>query len=446
VSEDKKVPGAPPPDDFSKTTPNINIPGNDSSSGATDWDKTNYNFPKQPSSDNWGKTVANIRPIDTGGGQDFDKTYYPGAQKPSTPEWGMTEARIDMSPADFGSRPEDFGGTSGGSEPGYGKTTPYFRLPEAERAKYEKLPPTPTEQAAQAQQEKKGGIPSWFWIVAGLFSMFFFAVIVLAVVYFLIIRTPGFEATVKGAPPGSSVRVNGSPWGVTDENGSIKLQNLKGGETKKVEILHPSYKCESTDLKYENGVVSPDPIIARCQQLDTRNLNLGDCSPGSFQPGEFDKAELCYNKALDSLDPDSFTAQQLVDALNILIINFDSGKSDVPPARLAALQKGAGYIKRLQQRDATIILEVGGHTDNVGGDASNQTLSQNRANAVKDVLVRYGVNAGGLQIRGYGAVNPKYDNSTEQGKFLNRRIGYSIVNTSGTKPAANTAAPNPTKK
>ena len=446
MSEDKKIPGAPPPDDFSKTTPNINLPGNDAPSGPTDWDKTNYNFPKQPSSDQWGKTVANIRPIETGGQQDFNKTYYPGSKQPSTPEWGMTEARVDMSQADFGSRPEDFGGSSGGSDEGYGKTTPYFRLPEAERAKYEKLPPTPTEQAAQAATQERKGIPGWFWAVAGILAMFFFMIVVLGgVFWWFFFHSVGYDATVKGAPPGSTVRVNGSQWGVTDENGSIKLQNLKGGETKKVEILHPSYDCQPTDLKYENGVVTPDPIIARCQQKDTKNLNLGDCSPGSFQPGEFDKAELCYNKALNSLDPDSFTAQQLVDALNILIINFESGKYDIPPARLAALQKGAGFITKLQQREPSVVLEVGGHTDNDGSDASNVTLSQNRANAVKDVLVKYGVNASGLQTRGYGAVNPKYDNSTAQGKFLNRRIGYSIVGGS-TSSTSTSPTPSPARK
>jgi len=116
-----------------------------------------------------------------------------------------------------------------------------------------------------------------------------------------------------------------------------------------------------------------------------------------------------------------------VRALGILIINFDSGKYDVPQARLAALQKGAGFIKKLQQRDPNIILEVGGHTDSDGTDASNQKLSENRATAVKDILVRYGVNASSLQTRGYGSTKPRADNSTEQGKFLNRRIEYLIV-------------------
>jgi outer membrane protein OmpA-like peptidoglycan-associated protein len=94
---------------------------------------------------------------------------------------------------------------------------------------------------------------------------------------------------------------------------------------------------------------------------------------------------------------------------------------------MAALQKGAGFIVKLQKRDPTVVLEVGGHTDNAGQPASNQTLSENRANAVKNILVRYGVNATGLQTRGYGATQPKFDNNTDQGKFLNRRIQYSVV-------------------
>jgi outer membrane protein OmpA-like peptidoglycan-associated protein len=401
----------PPPDDFSKTTPNFSY--QDNAPDDADWAKTNYNVPNvQPSADEWGKTVTNIKPIDTSR-PDFDKTYFPGAKAPSTPDWGMTEARVDVSDVDFG-----------GPKPGeeaYGKTTPYFQLPEAERAKYQTLPPTPTEEAAQQQQQAKGGIPGWFWVASGLMAMFFFAILVLGIVYFFIIRDSGFEAVVKGAPPGSSVRVNGSPWGVTDSDGSIKLPILKEGETKKVEIIHPAYTCVPVEVRSQNGVVSPNPIIAKCTQLVVQNETCTD-----FQPGDDDKAERCYNAALDAL-PDPFTAEDLVRALNILIINFDSGKYDVPAVRLAALQKGAGYIKKLQQMQPGVVLEIGGHTDNQGGDGVNQPLSESRATAVKNMLVKFGVPDNMLQTRGYGSAKPKQDNNTERGKFLNRRIEYSIV-------------------
>lgn len=415
MSEENEFPGPPPPDDFSKTTPNIKTGGDDSAQ-QYDWDKTNYNYPKQPVADDWGKTVTNIKPIDTEN-QDYGKTFYPGSQQnaPQTPEWGMTEANVRINPADIGSNPEDFGGGAGG----YDKTTPYFQLPEAERAKYQNLPPTPTEKAEQDKKEQaaKGGIPGWLWAVAGIFSMFVFAIAVLLFVYFFVLSDTFFEATVRLAPPGSKVLVDNQQWGTTREDGSYKLTNLKPG-TRKVTIKHPNFECREMEVTGEAGV-TPEPLTARCTPIEVKAGE--DC--GTFSPGEFDKAERCYNRALDAL-PDPFTVEDLVKALNILIINFDSNSFAVPDERLAALQKGAGFIKRLPP---DVVLEVGGHTDSVGSDASNQTLSDNRAKAVKDKLVTFGVRPETLQTRGYGATQPRFDNNTEQGKFLNRRIQYSVV-------------------
>ena len=416
VSEDNKFPG-PPPDDFSKTTPNINI-GGGSDEPQYDWDKTNYNLPKQPTGDDWGKTVTNIKPIDTSG-QDFGKAIYPGSQggAPQTPDWGMTAANVNVNPADIGSAPEDFGPT-----PAYAKTTPYFQLPEAERAKYQNLPPTPTQKAEQEkrEQEAKGGIPGWVWAAVGLFSMFTFAVIILGLVWFFVIRATDFEVTVLHAPPGSRITVDDQPWGVTSEDGTRKLTNLRPGP-RTIKIVHANFECRSQVVDGKAGE-TPEPVVARCTPIPPRPGE--DC--GTFNPGEFDKAERCYNMALDNL-PDPYSAEDLIRALEILIINFEVNKSEIPNDRLAALQKGAGFIKKLQDREPNLVLEVGGHTDSQGTPATNLPLSQRRADAVKAQLVKYGVNANGLQTRGYGAEKPKFDNNTDQGRFLNRRIGYGIV-------------------
>lgn len=421
MSDSKKIP-SPPPDDFSKTMPNINLPKGGNSSN-NDWDKTNYSYPAQPRNDDWGNTVPNYNLNQDE--DDFGKTFLPGSQKntPRSDDWGVTQHNIDLSETDFGGgNQRNYGGGSHNEDSGnnYGATTPYFRLPEAERQKYQNLPPTPTEKAAQEEkeQQQKGGIPTWFWVSAGLISIFFFAVAVLLLVFFLLSRDTGFEATVKGAPPGSNVLVNGAFWGVTSEDGSIKLPTLKTGETKKIEIIHPSYTCEAREIKGVDGV-KPEPIIARCSQVAVKQGE--DCN--NIRLGEFDKAERCYNAALDGL-PDPFTPEDLTKALNILIINFDSGKYDIPPIRLAALQKGANFIKKLPP---TVVLEVGGHTDSDGSDASNQTLSENRAKAVKDALIKFGVNPSALETKGYGETKPKTTNDTNEGKFYNRRIEYSVL-------------------
>lgn len=405
----------PPPDDFSKTTPNINLPSSDDD-GPADWDKTNYNFPKQPAADDWGKTVTNIRPIDTDK-QDFGKTMYPGERKASDADWSAP-GRTDASDADFGTAPDDFGAVSD-------KTTPYFKLPEAERAKYQNLPPTPTEQAAreEKEQKEKGGIPSWVWILGGLGVMFCFAVVLLGVVLYYVSRPTNFEIVVKSAPVGSDVLVDNEHWGLPAADGSKRIVNLRPGP-RVVTIVHPTQNCERRDVNGKAGDVLE--VIARCE-------------PAKVQPGENcaeigigqeEKAERCYYAALDAL-PEDFTADQLVAALNILIINFDTGKFDIPPHRQAALNRGAVFIKKLKPE---IVLEIGGHTDNRGLDADNKKLSENRANAVKQYLTAQGVRDGALQIRGYGATQPRQgnteaDNNTEQGRFRNRRIQYSVVPT-----------------
>lgn len=410
MSDSKNNPGPPPPppDDFAKTTPNIKLPDNAAGGNDDEWDRTDRSFPRQPPSDDWGNTITNIRPIDTGA-QDFGKTNYPKADTPKTPDWGVTRPNINAADTDFGA-------TTGG---GYEKTTPYFKLPEAERAKYQNLPPTPTEQAAQEKREKEeaGGIPGWVWISSGLLMMFFFALLVLGVVAYFVTRDTSFSVRVQRAPAGSDILVDNVPWGVTDPSGSKLLTNLTSGD-RTITAVHPNWECDPIKITGEPGT-EHKPIIATCRE---KKLAPGeDCS--LIRPGEEDKAERCYYAALSAL-PDPFSVEDLIKALNILYINFDSGKFDVPPKRQAALIKGAEYIKKLPEET---VLEIGGHTDSDGGDASNQTLSENRANAVKQFLVAQGVRQEALQTRGYGEAVPKADNVTEFGKFQNRRIQYSLV-------------------
>lgn len=416
MSDNKNIPG-PPPDDWTKTTPNVSLPNHitgGSGGGEPDWAKTNYKIPNQAgNSDDFGKTVTNIKPIDTNK-QDFGKTMYPGAAAQPPGDWAATQANVNVNASDFGSAPSDWG-------PGPDKTTPYFQLPESERAKYQVLPPTPTEQAAQEQHEQKakGGIPGWVWVVAGLMTMFFFAIVVLAIVFFFILRDSSFKVVVKGAPPGSDILIGDQRVAVSDENGDSLIPNLSPGR-KTITISHPSFTCDPLQVEGGPGV-NPDPVIARCKPQAVKSTD--DCA--NIQIGEEDKAERCYNAALDGL-PNPFTPEQLVKALNILIINFNTNSSEISPRRIVALKKGADFIKKLP---ADVVLEVGGHTDNVGQPGPNQTLSEARANAVKDMLVKFGVNSSILQSRGYGATKPRpdVDGNTERGKFLNRRIEYSVV-------------------
>ena len=67
-------------------------------------------------------------------------------------------------------------------------------------------------------------------------------------------------------------------------------------------------------------------------------------------------------------------------------------------------------------------LRIEGHTDNTGDDASNKTLSQSRAEAVRDYLVEQGIDASRLEAVGLGEEQPVADNNTEEGRAQNRRV------------------------
>lgn len=102
-----------------------------------------------------------------------------------------------------------------------------------------------------------------------------------------------------------------------------------------------------------------------------------------------------------------------------LDVKFDFDKSVVKSESYGDIKSLADFMSQYPQ--TTTVVE--GHTDSVGTDAYNQRLSERRANAVRDVLVnQYGVGSNRVSSVGYGESRPVADNSTEQGRAVNRRV------------------------
>lgn len=80
----------------------------------------------------------------------------------------------------------------------------------------------------------------------------------------------------------------------------------------------------------------------------------------------------------------------------------------------------------LKEYPKTEIL-IEGHTDSTGSDAYNLTLSKNRAQAVTNFLINQGISNGRIETKWYGESQPKYDNSTVEGRSKNRRVEMAIV-------------------
>ena len=103
-------------------------------------------------------------------------------------------------------------------------------------------------------------------------------------------------------------------------------------------------------------------------------------------------------------------------------ILFDVDKTDVKPAARDSIAKAAEVL--VKYPDTYITVE--GHTDSTGKPEYNQGLSERRANAVRDLLVRDSVPSSRLSIKGYGASDPVADNSTSEGRQSNRRVQLEI--------------------
>jgi len=97
---------------------------------------------------------------------------------------------------------------------------------------------------------------------------------------------------------------------------------------------------------------------------------------------------------------------------------FDFNKSTLQPDSDPVLQQ----ILDLLKKNPTQKLEVQGHTDNVGGDAYNQTLSEARAKAIVTWLTQHGIAADRLTAKGFGKTKPIADNATDAGRAKNRRV------------------------
>ncbi|QJW91261.1 OmpA family protein [Spirosoma taeanense] len=105
-------------------------------------------------------------------------------------------------------------------------------------------------------------------------------------------------------------------------------------------------------------------------------------------------------------------------------INFETNSFRLTASSAVYLDTIAAVLNKIP----AVILEIGGHTDNIGLPRNNQVLSENRARAVRDRLIGPGqVVAKRITFRGYGEERPVAPNTTESGRLLNRRVEMQFI-------------------
>ena len=107
-------------------------------------------------------------------------------------------------------------------------------------------------------------------------------------------------------------------------------------------------------------------------------------------------------------------------------IYFNIGKANIKPESNGILNE----IGRILEKYPDLKIEIGGHTDATGSTEVNQRLSLERARSVKNFLIsRFTeLNEDNLSVSGYGPAKPIADNNTNEGRTLNRRVDFKVLN------------------
>jgi outer membrane protein OmpA-like peptidoglycan-associated protein len=112
-------------------------------------------------------------------------------------------------------------------------------------------------------------------------------------------------------------------------------------------------------------------------------------------------------------------------------VNFDFGLTNIRDDSHGLLRDVARILK---ENPSILLVEIGGHTDNVGSDAANLRLSRSRAKEVRAYLISQGIDPNRLEAKGYGESRPVDTNLTEAGRYQNRRVEFLVLKTANAEP------------
>ncbi len=188
-------------------------------------------------------------------------------------------------------------------------------------------------------------------------------------------------------------------YSLSDENGEF-LVCLPVGTNYSLNVSKENYlfSSENFELNEDTDLKKPFELVIELQKIPPALVS----KPTSTQT-EF-----------------SFVESKPIILKNIF---FNTGSAELKQESETELQK----LYDLLNEQSKIKIQIEGHTDNVGSDSDNQTLSENRAKAVYTYLIEKGINPNRLRYKGYGESQPIDTNETKEGRKNNRRTAFIIL-------------------
>jgi outer membrane protein OmpA-like peptidoglycan-associated protein len=173
-----------------------------------------------------------------------------------------------------------------------------------------------------------------------------------------------------------------------------------------------------TDVKTRDAEQARRAAEARARDAEARAREL---EQDRRQADEIDAKAAALANELQTLKAQR-TDRGVV--LTIGDVLFAAGKAEVGAGAQRSVEKLADFLKTYPKR--SVLIE--GHSDNLGAEEYNLRLSQQRAEAVRDMLVARGVAAQRIRTKGYGSKFPMVDNDTAAGRQQNRRVEVIVLN------------------
>jgi outer membrane protein OmpA-like peptidoglycan-associated protein len=207
------------------------------------------------------------------------------------------------------------------------------------------------------------------------------------------------------------------------------MRQKEQAESDQARAEHAKAQAEADAARARNDAADAQSAAARAR-ADMADSQLASASALSAaqadaersrlaaQQAEADKAamRLRLSEQLNRILQTRDSARGLIVSMSDVL--FDTGKYSLKPGAREKLAKVAGILIAYPGLD----IEVGGYTDNVGGDQMNQTLSENRASSVRDYLVQQGVAMNSVSAKGFGNTLPVASNNSSSGRQQNRRV------------------------
>jgi outer membrane protein OmpA-like peptidoglycan-associated protein len=233
----------------------------------------------------------------------------------------------------------------------------------------------------------------------------------------------GLVDRLDGCPDQAGPRENkGCPWGDKDNDG------VTDNDDKCPDQAGPKENggCPDTDKDGDGTVDRLDACIDVAGEKD----NKGCPYPDTDKDGVNDRVDNCVNDAGPASNqgcPEKQKQLVVITREKLIIkdkVYFDTNKATIQKRSNALLDQIANIVST--HAEITLI-QVEGHTDNTGVPEQNLKLSQDRANSVKDYLVKKGVADSRLKAVGFGQEKPADTNDTPAGRDNNRRVEFNII-------------------